>query len=172
MTKKFQWADFYKEFAMRILPYETCRKEMINQMVEGFKSIGVELPDGEKFENLEDIDPFTVIGLCNRSLPDEQRTKIAETVQRIFYVDAFLPTEYDGISTLDGFFYEGDMADEEALNNLWELFHYGLVYDLFQSEDSRINLEKYFNLSKEIEGMDEEKLKMGLFWILPNMIKE
>ena len=169
MTNKFQWADFYKEFAMRILPYETMRKELLNQMVAGFKSMGVELPDGEKFAEMDDVDPFTVIGLCNRNMEDDERTKIAQAMQQIFYVDEFLPGDYIGIPTLDEFFYKGDNPDD--LNNLWELFHFALVYDLFQSEDARVNLEKYFALSKGIDGMDEEKLKMGLRWILPKMVK-
>lgn len=182
MKINFEWAEFYKEFAMRILPYETGRKEMLKQLISGFESMGVELPDMDKFKNIDDVDPFTIIGLCNRSMEDGDRSKIAKTLQQIFYIDAFLPTSYEGIPTLDGFFYDGDNTIEDINNEkkedikkegpvdkLWELFHYSLLLDLFQSDDARINFQKYYDLCLEIEGMDDEKLNKGIFWILPNL---
>ena len=153
---------------MRILPYETCRKDLLKQLVEGFTNAGVELPDRDKIEKLDDIDPFTVIGICNRTMEIEQRKKIIETVQRIFYVDEFLPTNYDDLAILDGLFVES--ASREDIDNLWELFHFALVYDVLQSKDSKTNLSKYFEICKEIDNMSEERLKMGLFWILPELI--
>lgn len=172
MSNKFQWAEFYKEFAMRILPYETCRKAMLEQLVTGFETLGIELPDGEKIKTYEDIDPFTIIGLCNHEMDTNERMKLAQAMQQIFYVDAILPVDFSGIPTVESLFYDGDMTDSETVNTLWELFHYGLVYDLFQSEDARLNLEKYWNLATQIDGLNEEKIKMGLFWILPEMINE
>ena len=168
MTEKYLWADYYKELAMRVLPYETMRKELLGQLVAGFDAVGVQLPDREKLAEMDDVDPFTVIGLCNREMDEEARVKVAGALQQALYVDVFLPESFEGIETFDEAFYEGNEPEELAV--LWELFHFALVYDLFRSEDARANLEKYFALAVEIDGMDVEKVKMGIGWFLPELV--
>lgn len=74
--ENFEWIDFYSELADKIAPYRSRRSELIKIIEAAYAQMGMRLP---KLDNGEptDIDPFTVFGLFNKGIKDENRTKIA-----------------------------------------------------------------------------------------------
>ena len=64
--KQFDWVDFYKEFANKLLQYKNNRKELVKKVLEIYKRTALELPSLEQGD-ITDIDPFTVFALFNRS---------------------------------------------------------------------------------------------------------
>ena len=73
---QFDWVDFYKEFASKLLDYKDRRDELVEKVKAIYTMTGMNMPTLEKDNNLIDIDPFTVFGLFNKKLKDDNRIKI------------------------------------------------------------------------------------------------
>lgn len=85
MTKtNFSWIPFYQELAIRLLPYKNKRKELLDWI---YSSIVTGEPNSyfydKNLQKLNDVDPFTVFGLFNRSKKKESRLEIAQKFKKI-----------------------------------------------------------------------------------------
>mgnify|MGYP001771879340 CR=1 FL=1 len=65
MADQFQWVDFYKEFANKLMEFKDNRGALIDKVKAIYTNTGINMPTLEKDNNLVDIDPFTVFGLFN-----------------------------------------------------------------------------------------------------------
>ena len=96
MTNKnqFDWVDFYKEFASKLLQYKDNRKELVEKVLEIYKITDLEVPSLEQNDKiLTDIDPFTVFALFNRTPQSEDdRKKIISAIADLFSVTTPVPT--------------------------------------------------------------------------------
>ena len=81
---QFLWVDFYQEFAQKLVAYRDNRLDLIKKVKEIYKLSAISMPTLEKDNNLVDIDPFTVFGLFNKKLRDENRIKLLETIAKLF----------------------------------------------------------------------------------------
>ena len=87
MDNQFQWVNFYKEFANRLLAYKNNRTDLVNKVKAIYVNTGINMPTLEKDNQLVDIDPFTVFGLFNKSsMREANRIKIITEVKRLFAV--------------------------------------------------------------------------------------
>ena len=66
-VNQFDWVEFYKEFAEKLLAYKDNRQELIIKVKQIFTDTGINMPTLEKDNQIVDIDPFTVFGLFNKS---------------------------------------------------------------------------------------------------------
>ena len=66
-TNQFDWVDFYKELAAKLLQYKNNRAELISKVLKIYETTGINLPTLEKDNKIVDIDPFTFFGLFNKS---------------------------------------------------------------------------------------------------------
>ena len=77
---QFDWIPFYEEFADKLLTYKDNRQELIKTIKQVYQNSGIKLPRLERNENGEneivDIDPFTIFGLFNKGITNENRVKI------------------------------------------------------------------------------------------------
>lgn len=64
---KFDWVEFYGEFARTLLKYKNNRQTVIDNIIAIYNEAGINLPTLERDNNIIDIDPFTVFGLFNKS---------------------------------------------------------------------------------------------------------
>ncbi len=64
---QFDWVDFYKELAGKLLQYKDNRQKLIAKVRKIYETTGISLPTLEKDNQIVDIDPFTVFGLFNKS---------------------------------------------------------------------------------------------------------
>ena len=130
---QFLWVDFYQEFAKKLVDYKNNRAELIKKVKEIYSLTGFPMPTLEKENNLVDIDPFTVFGLFNKRITDRNRTKILDTVTKLFDLKSKVPTSFDGLPVLinqNATYYRFvDKRNDEDIDDLWSLFISAIEYD-------------------------------------------
>ena len=172
---QFDWVEFYKEFAHKLLEYKNNRQELIEK-VNKINIFIKTISGAEKTARLEedddiiDIDPFTFYGIFNKSpLPETKRIKIIEKIKELFKVNFKTPSSLRGIPCLHPFqaTYYSFKTDrkENDIDNLWNLFTSALGYTDNKNETNLKLLEKYFEIVIEQKGIRTSKITMGLFWI-------
>ena len=152
-----------------MLDYKDNRKPLVDWIYEELSTITsssggslvkyLKKKDGSK---IEDIDPLSVFGIFNRNLKWENRTAFLEKFKTHFSLQSEVPTDFNGIPTLDprrAFFFSWEDNNDIVIRNLWTLY------------------EKVVNKEKDIEdafnnvlsdGMPPYILTMALFWISPH----
>ena len=81
---KYDWVDIYQEFANRLLEYKNNRTELINKLKNVYEEINLKYPLEYKGEELNNVDPFTIIGMFNKHITDENRIKIRRKTKSEF----------------------------------------------------------------------------------------
>lgn len=168
----FDWIPFYKELADKLLDYKNNRPQLIKIIKDVFNSIGMDLPTLEKANNIIDIDPFTVFGLFNKRLTDDNRKKIINGFANSLGIKAPLPTVFNSIPILDVrnatyYAFEGERNDND-IDNIWNLYEQALTYSKDKSEKNKTELKKWFDIVINIKFVGNSKLTMGLYWIAPD----
>ena len=165
--ENFSWAPLYKELSVKLLDYKDNRSALVKWIYEDLGKVTrddgkslvayLKMKDGSK---IEDIDPFSVFGIFNRSTSWEKRTELLVKFKQFFNLQAEVPTDFNGIPTLDArrsFFFSWFDDNEKVIAGIWNLFE-----KVIKNED----IENAFN--KVIEnGMARYSLTMCLFWIAP-----
>lgn len=164
------WGDFYQEFANKILQYKNNRKDLITIIRKVYDNINIKLPTLEKENNIVDIDPFTVFGLFNKGIKDENRTIIITEFAKLLNINLEVPTDFSGIPVLNNMsstFYKFEgYRKEDDIDNLWKVFEYAIKYDEDPNDENKVNLINYYDKTIAQKGV-KWKLSMGLFWIRP-----
>lgn len=164
------WGDFYQEFANKILQYKNNRKDLITIIRKVYDNINIKLPTLEKENNIVDIDPFTVFGLFNKGIKDENRTIIITEFAKLLNINLEVPTDFSGIPVLNNMsstFYKFEgYRKEDDIDNLWKVFEYAIKYDENPNDEDEVNLINYYDKTIAQKGV-KWKLSMGLFWIRP-----
>ena len=170
--EQFDWVEFYKEFAQKLLNYKTNRKELISIVESVYKDTGINLPTLEIDNNIIDIDPFTIFGLFNKGITKENRLKIMSDFATKLNIQAKLPTSFDSIPVLNNqnatFYYFTDLRADNDIDDLWCLFESALNYSYNQTQDNKNILSYYFDVVINKKGNGNSKITMGLYWIAPN----
>ena len=151
-TDQFDWVDFYKEFAAKLLQFKNDRAGLVENVKKIYEITGLQMPTLERDDQLVDIDPFTVFGLFSKSsMKKENRVQILSAVAQIFNISAPVPASFDSIPVLNNlnsaFYRFVDKRAENDIDDLWELFSAALAYASEPSADNRTRLSKYFDLT-------------------------
>ena len=169
---QFDWVDFYKEFASKLLAYKDRRDELVEKVKAIYTMTGMNMPTLEKDNNLIDIDPFTVFGLFNKKLKDDNRIKILTAIAELFDVKTAVPTSFDSLPVLNPqnatFYYFIGERGKSDIDELWELFASALAYAQEPTADRREKVAHYFDLAINKKGNGNSKITMALYWISPN----
>lgn len=170
---QFDWVDFYRELADKLLQYKEHRKELIDKVRKMYEITGINLPTLEKDNKIADIDPFTVFGLFNKSsMKETNRVKLIHAVADLFGIAASVPTSFDSIPVLNNqnatFYYFVDSREDGDIDDLWGLFEAALAYASSPIQENRQKLSKFFDLVINKKGNGNSKITMGLYWIAPN----
>lgn len=172
----FAWTGFYQAFADKLLGWRNSRADLIVRLrdlstrIEGLAYLG-----GDQFPNgtsgfLEDICPFTTIGIFNRRMTDANRTVIAAALGDLLTVDQVVPKTFAGVPLLDPrkswFFPFAKARDPRQIDALWDVFAAAINYADHGTEDSRAEFSKAFDA---ISGrpMVGWNLTLGLYWTRP-----
>ena len=91
MEVQFKWVDFYEEFASKLLEYKNIRNELIDKIAKVYERIGIKLPKLEANGIPEDIDPFTIFGLFNKGITNDNRISILGGIAKEFSISAEVP---------------------------------------------------------------------------------
>tara|TARA_R110001583_G_scaffold46697_1_gene146393 strand:- start:1347 stop:3956 length:2610 start_codon:yes stop_codon:yes gene_type:complete len=164
---RFNWSHFYETFASAIVDHKDNRKPLTDFVSKLAEKHDLSYLNGKE---LDDICPFTVMGLFNRQITDANRIKLAEELGQYLKVDVEVPKSFEGIPILNNmkswfFAYKQD-RQEIDIDNLWELFHMSLLLADEPSELHRSRFEELYNLVSAQNGIGWN-LSMGLFWIRP-----
>lgn len=166
------WIEFYNEFAMKLLKFREHREQLIQNVKKAYQIADIKLPTLEKDNQLIDIDPFTVLALFNKSsLKTSNKIKIAEAFSKILEIEAKVPTDFEGIPTVNNMnatFYDfvGIRKDND-IDELWSLFEIAIKYSIEKSEYNKDQFIRYFDFIIDKRGIGNSKLTNALFWISP-----
>ena len=172
VVDQFLWVDFYQEFAQKLAVYRDDRVDLIKKVKEIYNLSGISMPTLEKDNNLVDIDPFTVFGLFNKKLRDENRIKLLETIAKLFDLKSKVPTSFDSLPVLNPqnatYYRFVDERNDGDIDDLWSLFISAIEYDKNPISENKENVSNYFDIVNNQKGNGNSKITMGLYWIAPN----
>ena len=151
---QFDWVDFYKEFAFKLVSYKEKKAELIQKVKAIYQMTGISMPTLDKDNNIIDIDPFTIFGLFNKGLKDENRIKILTAIAELFELSHDVPTSFDSIPVLNTqnatyYLFYADRGDSD-IDDLWELFIAALAYSEDPSSENKEIFSGYFNKVPQI----------------------
>ena len=172
-VNQFDWVDFYKEFASKLLKFKNDRTELVNKVLKIYDITGINMPTLERDNKLVDIDPFTVFGLFNKSsMKESNRIKIISTIADLFDISAPVPTSFDSIPVLNNqnatFYYFLGERNDGDIDDLWNLFTTSIAYALNPTSENKASLSKCFDLTINKKGNGNSKITMGMYWIAPD----
>jgi 5-methylcytosine-specific restriction protein B len=165
--KRFKWTMFYDAFATALLRFKEDREPLVTKALEVARKYGLTYL-GDK--GLDDICPFTTMGMFNRGITDANRIAIAQELADFLDVDQPVPESFEGIPILNNqkswFFAFSEEREPHAVDNLWALF------DLAQSQADQegvIETEAFSELYDQVAAQLSVgwNLTMGLYWIRP-----
>ena len=164
----FAWTKFYTEFATSLLSYADDRASLIEKVKQIYINAKMKLPTLEKGNNIVDIDPFTIFGLFNKGITNDNRIAILSQIKELFDISADVPTNFDGIPVLNNmsatFYYFSGERGENDIDNLWNLFKAAISYA--DKQDNEADFTKAFDLVVSQKGVSWN-ITMGLYWIRP-----
>ena len=167
----FGWIPFYDELAKKLVGYRLRQPELIKLLqelrVEGLPITPLDDRDesGNRFA-ITEIDPFTFLGVFNRGITDDNRTKILKAMKEFFGLMNEVPTNFSGVPVLvnlvSRFFaysYERNLDD---FDKLWDVF----VEAQHPKHLQNPSLKESFDKALQVRSTNFN-LTMGLFWICP-----
>ncbi|NLL96974.1 MAG: AAA domain-containing protein [Clostridiaceae bacterium] len=171
---QFDWVQFYKECAYKLLDYRENRPRLVEIVKSIYKETGINMPTLEKDNKIVDIDPFTFFGLFNKSsMKESNRVKIITAISKKLAIKAPIPTAFDSIPVLNNqnatFYSFIDQRGNDDIENLWEFFAKALAYAEDPTAKNRLELSKFFDLVIQRKGNGNSKITMGLYWIAPDV---
>lgn len=168
---EYTWIDFYTEYATILLSYKDDRKELIQKIKNAFIKIDIKLPTLERDNtSIVDIDPFTIFGLFNKSITDQNRIIILTGIKSEFRVKTDVPNNFNGIPILNPlkatfYFFEGDRGESD-IDNLWNLFEAAITYADTETSEAKHDFITAYNSVIMQQGV-RWNITMGLYWIRP-----
>ena len=171
----FQWADFYKAVAEKLLSFARDRAPLIQgihqiaQHVQGLDYLQDKLPDGSKIP-LQDICPFTAMGTFNRGMTDANRKLIAAELAKLLGVNVPVPATFEGIPVLNNqrswFFRYADKRGTGDIDALWRVFAAAQALVEDSGPDTRDEFIEAYDAATQVWGV-AWNLSTGLYWTAP-----
>lgn len=163
MTKdQFLWIPFYQELANKLLSFKNNRKSLL-EFIYSLDSKYIRYLHEEDGRPLEDICPFTTIGVFNRGIADSNRIIVAEQFKSFLKIDSAVPIMFEGIPVLNNqksfFFGFSNKRKSNDIENLWILFEKAQQSNPYDIEEIYNTVIKQYAVKYNIT--------MGLFWINP-----
>ena len=176
-TASTGWTSFYGAIADALLQYRYDRwplVEAISDIADRRRdlpfAISDQFPDGSSGP-LQDICPFTTMGLFNRGLTDANREAIAAELARFLEVAEPAPklsTDDDGIPLLNNqrswFFHYARRRQAGHIDMLWQVFADAIAF-----ADSTFDPSDFIGSfdAAEAQPLVANNLTMGLYWARP-----
>lgn len=169
----YVWTKFYEEFANKLLVYENKRKELVHFLHSMYDAFGMNNPlldilaDGTRAP-LQDVCPFTVFGLFNKGMTDENRRKIAAEIAEFLQVEAQVPTSFQAIPILNNmtawFFGSEPYRKAGDIDRLWELFRIAIRY-----ADEEVDEETFIEIYNRVLNQVQVRwnITIGFYWLRP-----
>jgi len=161
MNSQFSWIAYYQEFAKKILSFRSDRQPLLKFIYSLDSKLVGYLHENDK-SPLNDICPFTVMGIFNRGITNDNRTNICEQFKEFLKIKSDAPKDFEGIPVINNlksyFFTFDETRQKNDIENLWQLF------EIVQKDPN--NIENIFNEVRNQPGININ-ITMGLYWIMP-----
>ena len=164
--QRFEWTDFYEAVAEKLLTYANDRSTLIDAIheigkrVPKFQILQDRFPDG-RTGPLQDICPFTAMGIFNRSMTDANRKIIAEGLAKFLGVTVPVPSSFEGIPVLNNqrswFFAFDKNRGAGDIDALWKVF---------VAANEMVNNDQLNNRDAFVRAYDEATQVWGVAWNL------
>lgn len=173
---RFRWARFYQAIADGLLNHRADRRPLIDFLQQLQPSVeGLGLLSGDQFADgsrgfIQDIDPFTLLGLFNRGITDSNRQVIAGAIATFLGVQEPVPENFDGIPVLNNqnswFFPYAKSRDPAQIDVLWQVFQSGLNLSEADTEQAIDTFRRDFDAAMAYPWV-AWNLTFGLYWCRP-----
>jgi 5-methylcytosine-specific restriction protein B len=168
----FTWVDFYAGLADRLLDYKGDRQALIGKIQSAYDGMGTKLPTLDSQTPPADIDPFTVFGLFNKGISDDNRRRTIAALATALDIGAEQPNEFAGIPVLDNRnatyyrFVDDERRHEGDIDRLWAVFEAAIAYADAKNTQSEGAFETAYDEAYQLPYVGW-KLTMGLYWMRP-----
>lgn len=168
--QRFSWIGFFRELSFKLLPYRGRGEELIekvNDVYELAKLSNQKLKNNitkdqlNQFEiDLNQVDPFTVLGIINRGLQLDNRRILCSAFKDVFEINADIPSDFDGVPLMD-MRHAWIIAEDY---DLWDLYEAAINY-----ADNGKDRDKFIESFNKVSGRKTSigYVSFGLFWIRP-----
>ncbi len=173
--QRFEWTDFYEAVAEKLLAYANDRSKLIDAIheigkhVPKFQVLQDRFPDGSTGP-LQDICPFTAMGIFNRSMTDANRKIIAGELAKFLGVTVPVPPSFEGIPVLNNqrswFFAYADKRGAGDIDALWKVFVAASKMVDEDQLDTRDAFIRTYDEATQVWGV-AWNLSTGLYWAHP-----
>lgn len=174
-NNQYEWTAFYEGMALSLLQYKENRSELMSGITDIFNRNKLKNPltkktsDGSE-EVLTDVCPFTVYGLFNKGITNQNRILILSELAEFLEVQEKVPTTFDGIPVLNNmkawFFGDDENRKESDIDHLWELFESAIdLAEDYTDENKNAFIEIYDQIIEQY-GI-QWNITFGLYWIKP-----
>lgn len=168
--ERIVWVDYYAECADKLFLFRNDRRKLIDTIYRVYNTIGMTVPKLDSGTVLSDIDPFTVFGLFNKGITNENRIRILTGLKKELDIKADVPHDFNGVPVLNNlsatYYLFGKDRGDKDIENIWNMFSAALSYADDDSEfNRRVFLNAYNTLIKQ--KRIRWNLSMALFWIRP-----
>lgn len=133
----FSWIPFYTKLTEKLLEYKDKREELVEFIFseDGLREFSDYLHLEDKKQKIDDIDPFSFMGMFNRgSFSPNNRIKILTKIKQRFDIVANVPSDFDGIPVLNYsrmFFYNWHNL-KDSCDTIWSAFEQMMNGDISQ----------------------------------------
>lgn len=165
-VNRLSWINFYGEFAKKLLKFKSNRKELV-KIVFGMDSKYISYFRDYKNDEgkaYSDVDPFSVFGIFNRSMTDENRIQICSYFKDKFGMVCDVPSDFDSVPVLNpqmSVFVFREYIGKGVKDVFWNL------YELILSESfDRERFCELFDKIIQYKGV-RWNITMALYWIRP-----
>ena len=172
---RFLWTRFYEAIADKLLLYRDKRDELIEGIhaigskVKGLSNLQDQFQDGST-SPLEDICPFTAMGIFNRGITDVNRKNIAAELAAFLGLEEAVPDSFEGIPIINNqkswFFGFGSERNSDDIDSLWEIFAQAITFSDSDDADVRSGFISAYDSAAKRFGVGWN-LTAGLYWIRP-----
>ena len=172
---RFIWTSFYEDIADKLLQYRHNRAPLVDGIHQIGATTGLLSYLQDKFEDgstrpLQDICPFTALGIFNRGLTVENRKAIAGQLARLLDVKTPVPKSFNGIPVLNNqrswFFEYSTKRKEGDIDAIWRVFYAAKCLVEFNNAEFRDEFLKAYDAARQVSGI-AWNLSTGLYWARP-----
>lgn len=164
---RFAWTDFYQAIAQAILNYQDKRQALLQWVMNMAQRYELAYLLGN---DLQDICPFTVLGMFNRGITVQKRRAIATELAEFLGVGLKAPQDFAGIPTLNNqrslFFKPNHGDSRQDIAQLWQFFSIALDYAHQATVENTQRFIAYYDQVSAQYAVGWN-LSMGLFWLAP-----
>lgn len=167
--EQFTWIPFFEELADKLLGYKNNRKPLIDIVYNDLSEYTDKLKE-QGGKKLNDICPFTFIGIFNKQIKHEKRILICSILKNKFNIAADCPQDFIGIpvvNNLKSMFFgrKGDRQPDD-IDNLWNLFEVAIKF----ADDDDTYEKRFISCYNKVIKQYGIKwnIAQGLYWIRPN----